>query len=235
MPYPDIGGGRSINPGLMNANKEARKLFYVGAGSPPRGTILRISGTDGQTLTALPATNATLAGSSGPLYMLVSQKIADGSTPGFLAGFCKGVMHGVIEEQNTSALAVGDPIYLSTAGGWTATKPTAAGVRLIGYVIKVGTTDGQILFVGTPMSDTTRPHMSPMVVVSKAATAGTAVFSVVDLGGNYDGKPVVASVMDGTKYVTGVAWNGSGQLTITSSASHTSRIAVCIGIDGDSL
>lgn len=235
MPYPDIGGGRSINPGLMNANKEARKLFYVGAGSPPRGTILRISGTDGQTLTALPATNATLAGSSGPLYMLVSQKIADGSTPGFLAGFCKGVMHGVIEEQNTSALAVGDPIYLSTAGGWTATKPTAAGVRLIGYVIKVGTTDGQILFVGTPMSDTTRPHMSPMVVVSKAATAGTAVFSVADLGGNYDGKPVVASVMDGTKYVTGVAWNGSGQLTITSSASHTSRIAVCIGIDGDSL
>jgi len=235
MPYPDIGGGRSINPGLMNANKEARKLFYVGAGSPARGTILRISGTDGQTLTALPATNATLAGSSGPLYMLVSQKIADGSTPGFLAGFCKGVMHGVIEEQNTSALAVGDPIYLSTAGGWTATKPTAAGVRLIGYVIKVGTTDGQILFIGTPMSETTRPHMSPMVVVSKAATAGTAVFSVADLGGNYDGKPVVASVMDGTKYVTGVAWNGSGQLTITSSASHTSRIAVCIGIDGDSL
>ena len=192
MPYPDIGGGRSINPGLMNANKEARKLFYVGSGSPPRGTILRISGTDGQTLTALPATNATLAGSSGPLYMLVSQKIADGSTPGFLAGFCKGVMHGVIEEQNTSALAVGDPIYLSTAGGWTATKPTAAGVRLIGYVIKVGTTDGQILFIGTPMSETTRPHMSPMVVVSKAITASaTLAFSVSDLGGNFDGKPVL--------------------------------------------
>lgn len=235
MPAPDIGTGRSINPGLMNAHKEARKLFYTGAGSPTKGTILRLSGTDGQTLEAALATNASTAGATGPLYMLLSEKIADGSTPGFKSGYCKGLLHGVIEGQDTSALAVGDPIYLSTLGGWTATKPTSGAVRLIGWVIKVGTTDGQILFNGAPMSQSNVNGVTPVVMKSKAVTGSSAIFSTSDLGGNYDGRPFVATLEGSAESVLRGEWNGSGQLTITVSGTPTARVNVLIGINGDDL
>ena len=236
MPAPDLGTGRSINPGLMNAHKEARKLFYTGAGSPAKGTILRVTGTDGQTLEAGLATNASAAGARGPLYMLLSEKIADGSTPGFKAGFCKGLMHGVLENQNTNGLSVGDPIYLGVDGAWTATKPTSASVRLIGYVLSVSATTGQILFVGTPMSQSNASGVTPVVMKSKAVNGTSLAFSTSDLGGNYDGRPFVATVEGGAgTFVQYGAWNGSGQLTITLSGATVGRVNVLIGIAGDDI
>jgi hypothetical protein len=48
---------------------------------------------------------------------------------------------------NTAAGAIGDPVYLSaSAGAWTLTMPTAGIVQIVGYVVNVGTTDGEILF-----------------------------------------------------------------------------------------
>lgn len=54
------------------------------------------------------------------------------------------VVSGVVLNQNTLGLAVNDPLYLSTAGGWTITKPTSGIIQLIGYVIRVDSSLGRI-------------------------------------------------------------------------------------------
>jgi len=237
MGHPDIGTGRTINPGLMNANKEARKLFYTGAGTPGPGTIVVISGARGQTLECVLASNAAVATAIGPLYMLTSERPADGSTPGFRAGHCKGLMNGVIENQNTSALSVGDAVYLSTNGGWTATKPTSGAVRLIGWVLEVSATAGMIVFCGTPNSPVVLNGTTPVIGKSKAiAAAPTVVFSTSDLGGNYDGRPFVLGA-EGTapNYIQSAAWNGSGSLTVTFNSAATGRVNVGILVTGDDI
>jgi hypothetical protein len=50
--------------------------------------------------------------------------------------------------QNTSAGSVGDPVYLSTSGGWTLTKPTAIGsfAQRVGVVTVDHASTGEIYF-----------------------------------------------------------------------------------------
>ena len=52
--------------------------------------------------------------------------------------------------RNTEGRTIGDPLYLSTtAGGFTQTAPTGAGhgIQQVGVVVKVGSSDGEVLFM----------------------------------------------------------------------------------------
>ena len=76
---------------------------------------------------------------SAATFGITTQSITDG-TEGFVTTF--GVVRGI----DTSAIAAGAPIYpSSTAGGFTATRPTApAHTVFLGWVIKSHASSGEI-------------------------------------------------------------------------------------------
>lgn len=234
---PDIGGGRSINAGPKNAHKEARRLIYTGAGSPTRGTIHRISGVESSTLETELASNDSAADAAGPLYMQLTKVVASGLTPGFKAGKFEGLLHGVITEVDTSGSSVKAPVYLGVDGAWTLTKPTSAAVRVVGEVLVVSATIGEILFWGHPQL--AQPaHLSPVVAVTKTANGVSSVaFSAADLGGTYTNAPASALFLGAAAVnVLRAAWS-AGTLTVTLSGNGgaSDRVAVIVAPTGDAL
>lgn len=249
MPYADVGPGSLVAPGLKTAHKDAKKV--VNNATFSIGSILRVNGVSGNVLTTIKATNASAAGASGTLYMAIQKSQDEANKPGHPQYSGKAVPFGVIAGGteggtdgrhtggvvDTSAATVGDAVYLDTAGGWTLTKPTAALVRRIGTVIKVSATVGEILFDGTQNVMRSRVHGSTVVSLQKAvAGAATCVFSAANIGTNLDACPVaVGKTTDGTTYVLGYAWNGSGQLTVTFNAAFTGTCSVAIFPEGDTV
>lgn len=105
-----------------------------------KGTIVYISGSNGVNPYINISTNATEVGSSRTL--------------GFLAGtltnnqFGYVINQGIIKNVNTSGLADGVSLYLSTAGGYTSTKPVAPAHEVrVGTVLKGGSAGGGIIFI----------------------------------------------------------------------------------------
>lgn len=238
MSEPDLGAGRSINPGSKNAHKEARRLVLTGGGSPARWSIHRVVDVLQGTLITSLADNSVAGLAGGPLYLQLSKTVATGTTPGFKAGLFQGLMNGVITDVDTSAGSLKAPVYLSTAGGWTLTKPTAAVVRVIGEILNVGTTDGEILFWGNPPLAQAQ-HISPVAAVTKTANGvSTVTFDTTDLGGNYNGAPVAVQLLAAAGVITilRASWS-AGTLTVVLSANGlaTDRVSVIVAPTGDAL
>jgi len=107
----------------------------------PKGSVVGFVGVGANN--ALRVAKFLADGSSNSLYILgvLAHDLPDSGE----VGFCQ--IWGHIRNVNTSGFAVGDILYASptTAGAFTATKPTAPNnVIPVAAVLKVGTTDGEI-------------------------------------------------------------------------------------------
>lgn len=125
----------------------------------------------------------------------------------------------VITGVDTSAsTAAGYPVYLSTtAGGWTATKPSGAddAVVPVGVVLVDDATDGAVML---------RPGAVAVDGFKKVGTAGVVTAGVtISLGANFaNGKAVATWAEDpGADQSLFAAIDGSGDLVITPTASIT--------------
>jgi hypothetical protein len=105
----------------------------------PKGTIVYISGANGNNVQVTPAIATSDATSARTLGWL-SQSIANNAS-----GLC--MVEGYLEGLNTHGFTAGDQLYLSgtVAGGFTATKPQAP-IHLVyvGVVTKVSAGDGHV-------------------------------------------------------------------------------------------
>lgn len=122
---------------------EAVRIGYVPAAgvTVSKFDILYVSGTSRRRYELSKADADSVVAATGTLLLALgdTRRTTEGDPTGV------AVPWGLITEQDTSALSVGDPVYLSsTAGGWSAT-PVGFG-RRIGTVIKSDATDGRILF-----------------------------------------------------------------------------------------
>jgi hypothetical protein len=130
--------GRGIKPGFLTST---RGDFIGSAGEAVTiGKLLYISGVRGDAPVLSLATSDGARTSLGALFLCRSSVASGGPV---LAG-----PYGVLDAVDTSApSAVGDPVYLSTAGGVSLTP--GASVRVIGHVTKVGVSGvGRVFFNG---------------------------------------------------------------------------------------
>ena len=128
--------GTQIQPGTKTANKDA--VLFTAGEAITADKICYASSAGARSLTLKLASSAAPATASGTLYV---------STNGVASGHeSKAYPVCTLTGVNTLAGSVGDPVYLSTAGGWSLT-PGAVG-RRIGTVIVDSATVGEILFNG---------------------------------------------------------------------------------------
>jgi len=127
----------------------------------------------------------------------------------------------VLDGLNTSALSVGDPVYLSdTAGIWSGTPGT---FRIpVGIVTEDHATTGRILLCPQDM-----PRTITGILAISSATTGTVTFDAA-----LDGSPVTATANENStgRYVKHVEWNGSGVLTVTMSGTYDGDVGYSIGV-----
>ena len=206
--------GRMILPGTKTPGKNF--LRFRATGTVATGNVVSCTGVNGAFLKAARASAAVAADVRGPLYMAAGPA-ASGSD-------FQAISQGVIENVDTSAGALGDPVFLSTAGGFSL---TAVGfTRRIGTIIVVGTTDGQILFDGGLSAGST-------IKSGIAAVAGAVNVTVTaaTLAGSFGGKPVTATTNTGTTiHVLTAVWS-TDDLVITFSASYTGDVTYSIAVD----
>lgn len=121
--------------------------YVPGDSSVAKHDILYVSGTSGEFLELTKADADTALASSGTLLIAKHAATKDGSRPTGTAA-----AYGVITDVDTSAAAVGDPVFLSsTAGGWSL---TASGLgRQVGHVLESDASAGEILFDGRGAGD----------------------------------------------------------------------------------
>lgn len=157
--------------------------------------------------------------------MKVSPADADATGPGRLYVATGGAVAGeklfvvpwklIIDVDTSGASAVGDPVYLNTtAGGWTATKPSGADDSniVVGYVKKVHASTGAVVL--DPGADSVKV-LTRTVVVTVASGGATGTHS---LGSGYASANVLATINEATTNgvsVESAVVDGSGDLTIT--------------------
>ena len=125
----------------------------------------------------------------------------------------------VITGVDTSSATAGNPVYLSeTAGGFTKTKPTAAGsvVVPVGTILEVDATDGVVML---------KPGGAALEGFRKVGTVtvanGGTTSPTVALGANFAGGRAVATINEATSNATTVNYvtiDGSGNLVVELSA-----------------
>jgi hypothetical protein len=114
-------------------------LCYNGTGSTiAKGSVVYISGAQGQR-PRISLSDADTEATSSKTFGVVAESIADGAE-GFVTTF--GIVAGI----DTSAFTVGDALWLSsTAGGLTATKPSAPVHSVfVGYCLNAHASSGRI-------------------------------------------------------------------------------------------
>lgn len=140
----DNGDG-TLHLGLKGGNvdiplgQENIVLCYNGTGAViPKGKVVAVVGAQGQRPSIALADADSEPLSAGTLGV-TSESIANGAE-GFVTTF--GTIRGI----DTSAFTAGDDVYLSqTAGGFTATRPTApAHTVFLGWIIKVNASSGEL-------------------------------------------------------------------------------------------
>jgi hypothetical protein len=149
-----------------NAAIDARKVVYVNGAA--------VSDTNSGLGVAV-ASQAALASAQGPLLMLKFASNAAGqrvAASRFMR--CDGL--------DTSGSAIGAPVYLSTAGGYTLTLPTTGAVRIIGRVYRVAASGYTWMF--NPDAETGGPIQSGLpngqdaVVGTTGATVVGQIYAV---------------------------------------------------------
>lgn len=208
-----------------------------GRGSPPslilkakatevitKNQIVYISGTQGSAATVAAtskgsplyrkvavATNATKAKAHGDLYIALNAAPINGTLD-----ICPV---GLLSNLDTSGGAVGDTVWLSTAGAPTL---TAAGYRRrIGSIATVGASGTGVVSFAPGQSPT--GSLVPLVGTA-TITNGTAAVTVTaaTLGGSFGGSPAFAQFLadDGVLVINAVAWS-TNDLVISSTGNTT--------------
>lgn len=208
--------GRRIKPGTINAPKWDEVGYSASAIAV--GDLLKVVDVVGNYLQMAKADGDDASDVHGQLYVAMSKAAA--------AGQHFKIARQAVVTFTTTGQAVGDPVYMSaTAGGYSFTP--VGSHRKVGHVIKVGdSTTGKILVSpGSPGSQSIK------MGIAAVAGAATVTITAATLGGNFGGRPVVATPMttDGTKYVVSATWS-THDLVITFSTSFTGNVAYAIGL-----
>lgn len=203
----DSGNG-TLEVGLKGGNvsyKYGQQEFvrvYNGSGSAmTKGQVVYIVGAQGNRVDvrlALATSDATSAGTIG----FVAEAIANGAE-----GFVQ--VSGTIPKLNTSTLTAGQTLYLSptTAGAYTATKPTAPNHTVVlGWVERVSTTVGSIYIKVDNGYELDELHN---VLITSPTSGNTLIYDAVQ--GVWENANISAG--------TGISvTNGAGSITVTNSA-----------------
>lgn len=228
----DVQGTR-INATGIRSNVDTRQVIGD-ATALAVGDIVYVSGRDGNRLKVALASQAAATTSFGQLLSVrtPSSPGLGGNKPLYAA---EALKCGLVNFLTTGA-SVGDPVYLSTAGTATLTKPTTGVVRRIGTVVVVGTlaAGGAYLFDGTPPTVGTRANQSPVVSIVKAlSNAAGITITAAELGGNYGGAGLMAccNTASNARYVQSAAWSGHDAVIVLSGASYTGDLTVIVTPD----
>lgn len=154
--------GLTIKPGIKNDTKW--DVIFIAGGTIAAGDILYISGAAGALLELTRASSAAPATARGTLFVAKSPATSGQKS---VARFM-----GALESENTSAGSVGDPVFLSTAGGWALTPGAVS--RVIGYIAESHASTGEIAFDGTLVDDVVK--RSGVVTIDMADAAHTLVY-----------------------------------------------------------
>lgn len=136
----DIGLDGAV---VLHTGLQLYQRVYNSTGSPlTKGTVIRVTGSQGQRLTAAPALADGDANSS-TTFAVMAETIADNAQ-----GFA--LTEGVLKNVNTQSIADGTTLWLSptAAGQYTPTKPVAPQhLVLLGFVVKGNSTGGGSIYV----------------------------------------------------------------------------------------
>ncbi len=129
-----------IDPATLLKLEGGLKVYNLTGGTIAKGALVYVSGWTETNITRFKITKADAdAGGVASFAVAVMRDACYTST------VCDAYSTYTFSDQNTNGLAVGDSVYLSTtAGGWTATAPTAANSlqQVVGRVRKVSSTVG---------------------------------------------------------------------------------------------
>lgn len=167
--------GLTIKPGIKNDTKW--DVIFIAGGTIAAGDILYISGANGALLELTRASSAAVETARGTLFLAKSPAVAGQKSV--------ARMMGALEAEDTSAGSVGDPVFLSTAGGWALTPGAVS--RVIGYIIEDSATGGEIAFDGSVYDDLIKRSGVTTIDMADAAHAvvlGTAAAAQTKLSGN---------------------------------------------------
>lgn len=152
------------------------------------------------------ATNATRKKACGSLFYALTNVALNGK--------CEFTEVAVLANLDTSGATLGDPVYLSTAGLPTLTRPTAGYPRVVGEVIGVGA-------VGVGLWNFTggQPIDNPILTGVAVVTSGTATVTVANpfgLGAALTGRPIWSSLVEAEagEGMSAITWS-TNDLVIT--------------------
>lgn len=193
-------------------------LMIAGA-AIEKNDIVAITGVNGARFTAIPANNSSIPHCVGKLFRA---KSAAASGSSFLAEPV-----GIIDDVDTNARAVDDPVWLGLAG--EVVFAAAGGQRRVGKVVKVGAAGvGLIAFDGQGPSG--KHILTGQATIPNTATSVTV--NVATLGISLGGANAWANLLaiDGTKKVIACTWS-TNDLVITIDAAATANRLVAYQIE----
>jgi len=203
-----------VKPGGLTAGKYDCRAFTTA--TPAKFDILTVTGRTGAYPTVAIATANTLTHARGRLYMAKHARVSG------QGNYIQVTPYGLIEDVDTSALAVGDPIYLGTAGQ-VSTTATGFG-RRIGYVVKAATVanGGAIAFEGW----TGFTGGNNIVSITDAFQSGQATRTITNPLGNgsgLTGRPLVATLntADTTNTILSAVWSTNDIVVTRTTGSAT--------------
>lgn len=216
----DVAGDRLL-PARME--KIGRTMRYVPTAAITKDKILYVTGVSGRFYEmAVAGVSVSTDCLANPLYLATSPGRVDSELA--LKANGSAVLTGAIREVDTSAGAVGDPVYLAaSAGGWTLTAPAVR--RVIGHVAVVSATAGVINFDGRVRA------IGGRATIDAASAAETLTFSDTSLAGRPVVATVVGTVADETAAdatltnILRAHWDGA-DLVLTGNANATANTLV---------
>lgn len=171
------------------------------------GQIVCVNGRTGK-LWKVNKASSLVAAEAGALLLIASSGAASGKS-------FRCVPVGALENQDTSGLTVGDPVYLGgTAGSWSTTRTGFA--RAVGTVQVVSATVGVISFNGVSVSSGRTIWGSGTILSGQTSLT----IAAATLGGVYGGKRVMIQAREiptnATVYIVAATWS-TNDLVVTAS------------------
>lgn len=193
-------GRDATTPGGTIKPHNIRPLFgeylMIAGAAIEKNDIVAITGVSGARFTAIPANNSSIPHCVGKLFRA---KSAAASGSSFLAEPV-----GIIDDVDTSARAVDDPVWLGLAG--EVVFAAAGGQRRVGKVVKVGVAGvGLIAFEGQGPSG--KHFLTGSAVVPNGTS--TVTIAVATLGISLGGARAWASLIEAeaAEGISSVVWS----------------------------